>query len=192
MNFINEINSYIPKNEQEAQDKKVIIDYINLCPANILLRDNEIAHITSSGFIINQTADETLMVHHNIYNTWAWTGGHADGNENLLEVAIQEAYEETGITVKPLSCEIVSLDVFNVFGHVKRGAYVNSHLHLSVAYVLIADENEKPLVKPDENSAVKWISTEKINTDLFTSRDVYLYTKILQQAKIWLGSGHIQ
>ena len=190
MSYIIDISNYTPKNKQEIQDKKVILDYQRLFPANILTRDNEIAHITSSGFIINQAANKTLMVHHNIQNTWAWTGGHADGNENLLEVAIKEAFEETGVMVKPLSGDIASLDVLNVFGHVKRGAYVNSHLHLSVAYILIANENEKPIVKPDENSAVEWIPTEKINTDMFTSRDVYLYTKILLQAKIWLDSGH--
>jgi len=61
-----------------------------------LLRDNEIAHITSSGFILNKSLDKALLIHHNIRNVWAWTGGHADGNSNLLEVAIQEAVEETG------------------------------------------------------------------------------------------------
>ena len=158
---------------------------LELFPKNILTRNNEIAHITSSGFIINKAHDKSLMIHHNIRNAWAWTGGHADGNGNLLEVAIQEAFEETGVNVKPLSCEIASIDILTVSGHVKRNTFVNSHLHLSVAYILIACEKETPIVKPDENSAVKWLPVEKINEDLFASRDVYLYTKLLQQAKTW-------
>jgi len=186
MSYIADISNYIPKNEQEAQDKKVIVDSIKLFPENILQRNNEIAHIASSGFIINHDASKTLMIHHNILNRWAWTGGHADGNENLLEVAIKEASEETGITVRPLSTEIASLDILIVPGHVKNSAYVNSHLHLDVAYILVADESEQVIVKPDENSGVEWLPIELINDDLFSSNDIYLYAKLLKQARLWL------
>ena len=188
MNYIDDITGYIPKNEQETQDKKVILQCIKLFPENILLRSNEVAHIASSGFVINKDASKTLMIHHNILNRWAWTGGHADGNANLLEVAIEEVIEETGIDAKPLSAEAASLDILIVPGHVKNGAYVNSHLHLDVAYILVADENEQLIVKPDENSAVKWLPVELINEDLFSNSDVYLYTKLLQQARLWLTS----
>jgi len=186
MSYVDDIRNFIPKNAQEIQDKKVIMDSIKLFPDNILLRDNEVAHIASSGFIINHDASKTLMMHHNILNKWAWTGGHADGNENLLEVALKEAFEETGITAKPLSKEIASIDILVVPGHVRKDVYVNSHLHLDIAYILIADEDKQPIVKPDENSAVKWLPIESINEDLFSSNDVYLYTKILKQARLWL------
>ncbi len=49
MNYIDAIKNYIPKDAQEIQDKKVILNCIELFPQNILLRDNEIAHIISSG-----------------------------------------------------------------------------------------------------------------------------------------------
>ena len=41
-------------------------------------------------------------------------------------------------------------------GHVKRGQYVSSHLHLNVTYLLEADDSAQVTVKPDENSAVGW------------------------------------
>ena len=192
MNYINDINNYIPKNEQEAQDKKVILECIRQFPSTVLLRENEIAHITSSSFIINQTADKMLMIHHNLRNHWTWTGGHADGNGNLLEVAIKEAYEETGIIAKPLSSKVASVDICSVYGHVKKGVYVNGHLHLNVAYILIGDENAALIVKPDENSAVEWfpVSAIGIGEGIFGERDAYLYTKLLQQANIWLRSAN--
>ena len=186
MSYVSQINNYIPKNKQETQDKKVILNYINSFPSTVLLRDNEIAHITSSSLIINPAADKILMIHHNIRNTWSWTGGHADGNENLLEVAIKEAYEETGVKATPISPEIASIDILSALGHIKNGAYVNSHLHLSIAYVLTADENDIPVVKPDENSAVKWFPVSALDGEPFTYRDAYLYTKLLQQARQWL------
>ena len=183
MSYIDEIKNYIVPTKQEEQNKKVILNYIELFPNNVLSRDNEIAHITSSGFILNPRLDKMLMVHHNIRDTWSWTGGHADGNSNLLEVAIQEAIEETGVNVTPLFNEIASLDILTVPGHTKKETYVNSHLHLSIAYILIADESTLPVVKPDENSAVAWFSTEKLNEAFFSSHDVHFYTKLLERAR---------
>lgn len=183
--FIEEINKYKPKNSQEIQDKKVILDCIQLFPYNILLRDNEIAHLTSSGFILNKSLSKTLMVHHNIRDTWAWTGGHADGESDLFEVAAREAVEETGVSVTPISISIASVDVLTVSGHLKNNKYVNGHLHLSIAYLFIANEEDRLVVKPDENSGVEWFPIDSINESLFSARDVYLYTKLLQQAKAW-------
>jgi len=185
VNYINEIKNYPPKNEQERQDKKVILDCIQASPQNILLRDNEIAHITSSGFILNKSLDRALFIHHNIRNCWAWTGGHADGDSNLLDVALREATEETGVNVTPISTKIASVDVLTVTGHFKAGKYVNSHLHLSIAYLFTANEADLITIKPDENSKVEWFPIDKIVKDVFSERDVYLYTKLLQQAKAW-------
>ena len=185
MNYIDEIKNYEPKSNQEIQDKKVVLDCIQLFPHNVLLRDNEIAHITSSGFVLNKSLSKVLFIHHNIRNTWAWTGGHADGDSKLLEVAAREAVEETGVNVKPITKNIASIDVLTVTGHIKNDRYVNSHLHLSIAYLFIANEEDSVTVKSDENSGVEWFPVDRINKDTFTDRDVYLYTKLLQQAKAW-------
>ncbi len=39
--------------------------------------------ITVSSIILNPSLDAMLMVYHNIYQSLAWTGGHADGAEKL-------------------------------------------------------------------------------------------------------------
>jgi len=126
------------------------------------------------------------MIHHNIRNTWAWTGGHADGNPDLLAVATCEAFEETGVNVTPISTKIAFVDILTVTRHYKDKKYVNSHLHLSIAYLFTANDEEKLVVKPNENSAIKWFPVDRINEDLFTDRDVYLYWKLINQAKAWL------
>jgi 8-oxo-dGTP pyrophosphatase MutT (NUDIX family) len=184
VDYIKEIIEYIPCNEQEVQDKKIILDYIEKFPDNILVRDNEFAHITSSGFLMNKALDKVLMIHHNIRNTWAWTGGHVDGDTDFLHVAMKEAKEETGInTVTALSEKIVSIDILPVYGHVRRTKYVSAHLHLSVAYILITGEDETLSINVDENSGVKWFSVDKITEDNFDRKDVYLYQKLIHRAK---------
>ena len=110
--YVDEIRAYTPQNEQEAADQRLILEYIRLFPDNILTRDNEIAHLSSSGFVVNADGTRVLMAHHNIYRVWAWTGGHADGEGDLLSVALREAREETGVEhIRPLSPAIASLDM---------------------------------------------------------------------------------
>lgn len=184
MKYIEDIQNYVPVNVQETHDKQVILNYISHFLENVLLRDNKIAHITSSGFIMNERLDKVLFVKHNILQRWAWTGGHADGNEDLLQVAIEEAKEETGIDeVVPLSSNIASIDILSVGAHLKNKRYVNQHLHLSIAYILIASENQKLKLKKDENSGVKWIKVEDIDSEIFDEYDKYLYRKLVNQAK---------
>ena len=148
------------------------------------MHQNEIAHITSSAFIINKDKDKVLMVYHNIYNSWSWVGGHVDGEEDLLYVAMKEAKEETGIkNVSPVSDNILSMDILPVLGHIRKGKYVPPHLHLSVAYLLEADENEQLIIKPDENNGVKWIPVNKIGTYYNEPHMVKVYNKIISKLK---------
>ncbi|MBI9102454.1 MAG: NUDIX hydrolase [Spirochaetales bacterium] len=185
MNYIKEIKNYIPINQQEEQDKKVLMDYIKTFPHNILIRDNEFAHITSSGFIVNQSIDKALMIHHNIMDTWAWTGGHMDGEKDMLHVAVKEAQEEAGLSdVTPLSDKIASIDILTVEGHIKNGSYISSHVHLSIAYLLVADEKATLSIKEDENSDVRWFDLKDINLETFSKHDVYLYQKLIDKAKL--------
>lgn len=81
MNWIEALEKYEACSEQEKKDKEIILKCIDTFD-DILTRNNEIAHITSSGFVVNRNRDKVLMVYHNIYNSWSWTGGHADGEED--------------------------------------------------------------------------------------------------------------
>lgn len=161
MHIRREIENYLPYNCEEEKDKEVIIKYIDTFE-DVLTRNNEIGHLTSSCWIVNKEKTKVLMVYHNIYDSWSWSGGHADGDSNLLHVALKEAMEETGLKeVKPLSNNIFSLEVMGVNGHMKKGKYISSHIHLNVTYLLCADENEVLHIKEDENSAVKWFELDQ-------------------------------
>lgn len=176
MSLINTINHYIPYNEQEAKDKELMLkalsDYDNL-----LTRENPIMHFTSSGYIVNKSRDKVLMIYHKIYNSWAWTGGHNDGDDNCLNVAIKEAKEETGLeNVTAISDDVISLDVITVNGHIKKGSYVSSHLHLNLTYLLEADENEPLIVNKEETEGVRWLPIGKLSdycTEEYIIENIY-------------------
>ena len=183
-NLKGNIVRFIPYNEQEEVDRKIMLKYINDFD-DVLTRQNEYGHFTSSAFVLNKERTKILMIYHKIYNSWAWTGGHSDGDSDLLYVAMKEAKEETGIkNVAPISKDIYSLELINVNGHEKRGKYVGSHIHLNVTYLLEADENEEIHIKEDENSGVKWVP---INEVLKMSSEPWIrdrvYAKIIDKMK---------
>lgn len=158
MGIREDIENYRPCCEQERRDKALIVDFIDK-NADAFFRTNPVAHMTASAWVVNRSHERVLMVYHNIYDSWSWTGGHADGDEDLLAVAIRECCEETGVrAVRPVSRDIFSLEVLTVDGHEKRGEYVSSHLHLNVTYLLEADERETLHFCEGENSGVKWFT----------------------------------
>ncbi len=158
--IIEQIERYAPYNEQEERDRELILRCLRT-QEDIFTRDDPLAHMTASAWVVNGTFDRVLMAYHNLYDSWSWLGGHADGERDLLSVALREVREESGVAhVRPASGEIFSLEALTVDGHIKRGQYVSSHLHLNVTYLLIADDRDALHVKPDENSGVKWFTPE--------------------------------
>ena len=150
-----------------------------------LLRSNLIAHFTASIWTVNKDRTKTLMVYHRIYDSWSWIGGHADGEEDLKSVALRELCEETGVkNAKLVSDGILSLEVLTVDGHIKRGQYVPSHLHLNVTYLAEADEDELLTVKEDENTGVRWFENDvalKASTEPWFVENVY--KKLMEKCK---------
>lgn len=91
--LLNQIEYYTPFNEQEETDKQLILNWIRN-NTNAFSRENTVAHMTASAWVVNQDKSKILMVYHNIYNSWSWLGGHADGETDLLAVALREVKEE--------------------------------------------------------------------------------------------------
>ena len=156
MNAVEEIRAYLPDGEQEERDRTLMLDFLAKND-NAFLRENQVAHMTASAWVLSPDRRRVVMGWHNIYKSWSWVGGHADGDTDLLAVAIRETAEETGLDAMPLQDGIFSLECLPVAGHRKNGVYVSSHLHLNVTYLLQA-RDETLRTKPDENSAVRWLT----------------------------------
>ncbi|WP_404427339.1 NUDIX hydrolase [Ureibacillus chungkukjangi] len=161
MNIRQQLEQYKPSNPQEGKDQEIILRYMDTFD-NLFTRENEFAHFTASAWLVNEERTKVLMAYHNIYNSWSWVGGHADGDTDLLHVALKEAKEETGLeNVRPVSEQIYSIEILGVPAHVKKGKHVATHVHLNVTYLLEASESDLTFIKPDENSDIGWFELEK-------------------------------
>lgn len=177
INLKEDLENYKPFDEQEIKDKELFLKYINLYSKShkpmdyLLIRDNSFAHFSATAFVVNKQKNKVLLIHHNIFNGWAYPGGHADGEEDLLSVAIREVEEETGIKATPLDTSIFSIQALPVLGHIKNCKYVSAHTHLDVIFLLEADDTHQLRIKPDENKYVGWFpltsSTYSMMVDFF-------------------------
>lgn len=161
MELIKKLEGYVPFNDQEEKDREEILSLIRK-KDNIFSRENTVFHMTASAWTVNRDRTKVLMAYHKIYDTWAWLGGHADGETDLVQVALKEVREESGLdNVRCADGEILSVEILPVSGHEKKGKYVSSHLHLNVTFLVEADENEELKIRPDENSALAWFTPEE-------------------------------
>jgi len=178
------IQTYVPINDREQQDQKMILSYMDRFEEELLTRENGMAHFTASGFILNKNLTKTLMIHHNIYQSWGWTGGHVDGETDLLYAAMKEAREETGVkAIIPLNEQIQALDIIPVWPHEKKGEPISAHLHLNVTYFLLADESDPLTIKEDENSDVKWIPLDEVSSYCSEPEMMLIYNKLIVATK---------
>ena len=184
MSLFQDIKDYKPLNQQEACDKEQMLQYM-INNVDYLERENKVAHFTTSIWTVNKERTKTLMVYHNIYDSWSWIGGHADGIEDLRSVALRELQEETGVQNAVLvSPDIFSLEILTVNGHIKKGIYVPGHLHMNVTYLAEADENDTLIVKEDENRAVKWWSIEDaLKVPKETWFVEWIYKKLIERCR---------
>ena len=178
-----QLAAYHPCCEQEAVDRDVMLHFLRE-NTDAFTRENLVAHFTASSWIVNSSRTQALMAWHNLYRAWSWTGGHADGETDLLSVALREAREETGVEhIRPLSPAIASLDILPVWGHVKRGKWVPSHQHLNVSYLLVADESDALQIREGENSRVGWLPAERLLDYTNEWQMDGVYAKLLARAR---------
>ena len=186
MDLEQQLNELVPFNKQEACDRQAALRCLQEQP-NLYLRQNELVHITASAWIVNAARTRVLMAYHNIMQSWAWLGGHADGETDLLAVALREACEESGVThIRPVTNRLYSVEMLTVDGHVKRGRYVSSHLHLNATYLLEDDEHDPLFVKADENSGVRWMALDDVEAACSKRWDwEYIYAKLNAKLKAY-------
>ncbi len=121
-------------------------------------RDHLPGHITGSAWIIDEQKESALLTHHAKLNRWLQPGGHADGEENVFNVALREAEEETGlINLTSILPGFFDIDVHTI----PERKEMPEHLHYDIRFLLRTSSNS-PLIISEESHALKWVKMETI------------------------------
>lgn len=146
------LDSYITDDVEEMSMLKEMIDFVashEQCFERTLIP----GHVTASGWIISQTGDEVLLMHHRKLDRWFQPGGHCDGNPDVFAVAQKEIEEETGLTeFSAVQGGIFDVDIHLIPANSKDAA----HHHYDVRFLFQADVATELIIN-SESLDLRWI-----------------------------------
>lgn len=156
-NFIKSLERYSPADAKETADKAAILQFLKTDPIPFV-RHNMKGHLTGSAWVLSPDCQEVLLTHHAFLNKWMQLGGHADGEANILNVALREAQEESGIDeIKPFSNEIFDVDAHEIPANARKGE--SEHMHYDIRYLFIAQHKNYRV--SSESKELKWVTLEE-------------------------------
>jgi len=135
-------------------------------------------HITGSAWLVNDNSTHVLLTHHRKLNRWLQLGGHADGEDDVLNVALREAQEESGLT----DIELVRSTIFDIDIHpIPARKAEPEHLHYDVRFAFRAVGDQRFVVS-DESNRLAWVPVIGLE-------DVVQDASMLRMAEKWLMVG---
>ena len=155
--LISQLEDYRMRHPSESPIIDRFVDFVS-SNVDCCERSNLEGHLTGSAWLVNRDGTHVLLTHHRRFNKWLQLGGHADGNQDLLEVATKEAYEESGLgRLRPLSKAIFDLDIHRI----PASGGVPEHDHYDVRYAFEAVGDESYRVS-DESNDLRWVEIANI------------------------------
>lgn len=149
------LHTYSPS-EQEAPIKEKILQFV-IDNVDCFERFLKIGHITASCWLVNHDFSSALLMHHAKLNRWLQLGGHCDGDSDVLQVAIKEAKEESGIDpIVPVLPGIFDLDVHLIPSNVQE----IEHFHYDIRFLLQVQTDSQPICN-QESKELRWISSQE-------------------------------
>lgn len=176
MNRASLIHAFQAYQSNFEEEKKFVVRFLDLLKhQDCFQRTHLPGHITGSSWIVNKDRTKTVLVHHVKLNKWVQPGGHADGEENALNVALREAEEETGLKKLTSTETIFDVDVHLI----PARKDFPEHFHHDIRFLIEADEYEQIIVS-DESHDVKWVLLSELENYTKERSVLRMKEKVLQ------------
>ena len=157
--LLEKLSAYRPIDKHEAEALDRLTRFVKDHP-DCFERALQIGHITGSAWVIDRQRTHALLTHHRKLDKWLQLGGHADGDPDVLQVALREAREESNLdAIRPVSEVIYDIDIHAIPA---RGTDPE-HLHYDVRFLLEADR-AAPIRASHESRSIAWTPLDKIAT----------------------------
>ena len=171
------LQKYAESHPEQKITADRMLDFVRSTP-HCFERSHAAGHMTGSAWLLNPAGDKALLTLHHNLQRWMQTGGHADGDPDILRVALKEAEEESGITgIVPISGEIFDVDIHLIPARPAKGE--PAHFHYDVRYLLRAPHEQYAISQESDDLA--WWSAED-----FATRAAELDASVLRMAELWM------
>ena len=157
--LIDQLNDYLLRHPEEGETVAEFMGFVTSEPG-CFERALAAGHITGSAWVVNKDGSEILLTHHRKLDRWLQLGGHADGDSDVLSVAMKEAEEESGLR----DFTHIGQGIFDIDIHpIPERKGEPEHLHYDVRYVLRANGCTEYTVS-DESHDLRWVKPEEVET----------------------------
>lgn len=171
------LQKYAESHPEQKITADRMLDFVRSTP-HCFERSHAAGHMTGSAWLLNPAGDKALLTLHHNLQRWMQTGGHADGDPDILRVALKEAEEESGITgIVPISGEIFDIDIHLIPARPAKGE--PAHYHYDVRYLLRAPHEQYAI--SHESDDLAWWSAED-----FATRAAELDASVIRMAELWM------
>lgn len=127
-------------------------------------RTLEAGHVTGSAWVLDPSGACVLLTHHRKLGRWLQLGGHADGDSDVLRVALREAEEESGLAVAAVASEgraqILDLDIHRIPERRGRRGLEPAHEHYDVRFALRAASADFHV--SEESLELAWVALDEL------------------------------
>ena len=145
---------------EEAAYIRRAIDFVEQ-HEDIFYRELWPAHVTGSAWVVSPDRESVLMLHHRKLDQWFQPGGHADGDNDVLRVALRETSEETGLDAGHI--RLIDEEIFDVDIHTIAASHeAPRHEHIDIRFLVEIDDS-MPLPGSDESHDVLWVDFHDIS-----------------------------
>jgi 8-oxo-dGTP pyrophosphatase MutT (NUDIX family) len=162
------------------QDERAVVDrYMQFVESNADCFERTLSsgHVTGSAWVVNGPGTHVLLTHHRKLDKWLQLGGHADGDSHVLNVALREAEEESGLVCSPLATHIFDVDIHRI----PARAHEPEHFHYDCRFAL--QSHSEGFTVSDESHDLAWVRITEI-------ADYSQESSMVRMAEKWVQRGN--
>lgn len=130
--------------------RHTMLAFLDASPSGCL-REHEPGHITASSLVLTEDARRVLLTLHPKVGRWIQLGGHCEpGDETVVDAALREAIEESGIPGLRIDPVLLSAHTHPITCSLGKPTR-----HLDLRFLVWAPSDAEP-VRSDESDDLRW------------------------------------